>query len=101
METFLWALHEYKLDLMVPAYSKASQKRFEERSTYRWAVDELENYVLSHINEEPIDACMMFIRQMSYYRRRYPKWRAMCGAAMEVADEMIDILMTENSLARL
>lgn len=98
MDTCLWALHEYKMDLTVPAYSKGSQKRFEERSTYRWAVNELEIYILSHINEEPIDACMMFIRQMSYYRRRYPKRRAMCDAALEVADEIVSILMVENGL---
>lgn len=94
----VWALAEYKMDLTAPPYSHRSRKRFEERSAYRWAVDELEIYILSHIDVEPIDACMMFIRQMSYYRRRYHKRRAMCDAAIEVAENIADILMNEKGL---
>ena len=91
-------LADYKMDFTIPSCEHRSRKRIEERSTYCWAVDELEIYILSHVDVEPIDACIMFIRQMSYYRRRYPKWRAMCDTAMEVADDIVSILLAENSL---
>lgn len=91
-------LADYKLDFAEALYASRNREQLEKHSTYCWAVDELENYILSHVDVEPIDACMMFIRQMAYYRRRYPKWRAMCDAAIEVADDIADILMNEKGL---
>lgn len=94
----LLLLADYKMDFTAPSYIFRNRAQIEECSVHCWAVDELENYILSHVDVEPIDACMMFIRQMSYYRRRYPKWRAMCDAAIEVAEDIADILMNEKGL---
>lgn len=89
----LLLLSDYKLDNTSPEYTPRNRKRFEEHSRFCWAVDELKNYILSHTDIEPIDACMKFIRQMSYYRRRYPKSRQACDTAIEVANDIMDILM--------
>lgn len=94
----LLLLADYKMDFVAPSYIFRNQERLEKCSMYCWAVDELKNYILSHVDAEPVDACMMFIRQMSYYRRRYSKGRAMCDAAIEVADDIADILMNEKGL---
>lgn len=91
-------LADYKMDFTVPSYVRLNRACLEACSMRCWAVDELENYILSHVDVEPIDACMMFIRQMSYYRRRYPKGRAMCDAAVEVAEDIADILVNGKGL---
>lgn len=97
-DDILLLLADYKMDFIAPSYIFRNRKQLEKCSTYCWAVDELENYILSHVDVEPIDACMMFIRQMSYYRRRYLGGRAMCDAAIEVAEDIADILTNEKGL---
>lgn len=97
-DDILLLLADYKMDFIAPSYIFRNREHLERCSTYCWAVDELENYILSHVNVEPIDACMMFIRQMSYYRRRYLGGRAMCDAAIEVAEDIADILANEKGL---
>lgn len=97
MDDDIWLLlADYKLDLTLPDNYKS--KVFVEVSIRRWAVDELEIYILSHTDMEPIDACMRFIRQMSYYGRRYhsPRSRAMCNAAIETAEDIADIIMASK-----
>lgn len=96
-DNILLLFADYKMDFTTPLYIRRNRKQFEACSVYCWAVDELENYILSHVDVEPVDACMMFIRQMSYYRR-YLKGRAMCDAAIEVAEDIADILMNEKGL---
>lgn len=97
-DSVLLLLADYKLDLTLPEDHRGSRKRFEELSIARWAVDELKIYILSHTDMEPIDACMRFIRQMSYYAGRYhsPKSRAMCNAAIETAEDIADIIMNSK-----
>lgn len=92
----LLLLADYKLDLTPPTDYRS--KRFEEFSVQRWAVDELKIYILSHTDMEPIDVCMRFIRQMSYYAGRYrsPKSRAMCSAAIKTAEDIADIIMNSK-----
>lgn len=98
MDDILLLLEDYKMDYTVPSYAPHNRKRLEECSDYKWAVDELKIYILSHVDVEPVDACMKFIRQMSYYRRRYSKNRAMLDAAIEVAEDILDILLNEKGL---
>lgn len=98
MGDVLLLLDDYKMDYTVPSYGPHNRKRFEECSDHKWAVDELKIYILSHVDVEPVDACMRFIRQMSYYRRRYSKNRAMLDAAIEVAEDILDILLDEKGL---
>lgn len=86
-------LSDYKLDNTIPKYVPRNKKRIEEHSRFCWAVDELGIYIFSHTDIEPVDACMKFIRQMSYYRWRYPKMRQSCDTAIEVAYDIMDILM--------
>lgn len=98
IEDILLLLADYKMDYTVPSYSPRNRKQFEECSNHKWAVDELEIYIISHIGVDPVDACVMFIRQMSYYRRRYGKNRAELSAAIEVAEDVLDILLSEGGL---
>lgn len=92
-DSVILLLEDYKLDCTIPEYTLRNRKRVEECSLSRWAADELEIYILSHVDLVPIDACMKFIRQMSYYRRRYPKSQRKCDAAIDVANDILDILM--------
>ncbi len=90
---------DYRLDNVLPADIWQQRERVEEHAFFCWAVDELENYILSHYSDtDPIDACMAFIRQMSYYSRRYPKTRSACQIAMDVGYDIADILMCEKDL---
>lgn len=98
MDDILFLLEDYKMDCTVPSYNPRNRKRLEACSTFKWAVDELKIYILAHVGIEPVDACMMFIRQMSYYRRRYCKNRAMLDMAIEVTEDILDILLNEKGL---
>lgn len=89
---------DYKLDFYPPNYSRRNKKHIENASLHRWAAEELEIYILSYVDVEPIDACSMFIEQMYYYREKHPNGRAMCDVAIEVAMNIQDILIAMKGM---
>ena len=87
-------MEEYKLDYTLPEYNFRSQKRIEEISNARWAIDELENYIFGNWEKQnPIDCCNTFIVDMTYYMHRYPKTRQQFFMAIDIAEDVRDIFI--------
>lgn len=84
---------DYRLDVKLPDQIFRYGDKFEKMSLTYWALDELENYVLSHPNGDPIDLVNSFMRKMTEYMYAHPKTTATFFVAVDVAQDIHEILL--------
>lgn len=88
---------DYRMDYILPEMRFKDRERFECTSLVCWALDELEAYILSRADMDPIDSTREFIRRMSYYMHRYKRTQQRFFIAVDVAEDIRDILICAST----
>ena len=91
-EIFMLIMDDYRLDIICPDKSLRYKDRFAESSFKRWAADELEIYVLSHIDDHIMDSINGFRKKINAYKNINPKSSKIFSIAELVADDIYEIL---------
>lgn len=86
---------DYRMDCGLPErlLTPGDRSRFERACFIRWALDELEAYILCNPDVDPIESVSCFVNKATDYMHRYPRTRVMFFIATDVARDIHDILI--------